>query len=232
MRYLGGKSKIRKQVSNYLLSISSGQAYLEPFVGGGWILQEMAHKSISATASDMNEALITMYKALQNGWTPPDVISEETYRAYKRLQPPDDPLTAFIGFGCSFAGKWFGGYARSSDKVCYAATTKRSLLKQLPSIKKVNFLSCSYTDHTPENMLIYCDPPYAGTTSYDALPEFNHEVFWSTMRLWSKNNIVIVSEYCAPADFKCVYSSMSQMGMSTGLGNRIKREDKLFRYLP
>ena len=78
MRYLGGKSKIRKQVAAYLESVrKEGQTYLEPFVGGAWVLQEMSGRRI---ASDANEALITMYKALQEGWIPPDFVGEEQWR--------------------------------------------------------------------------------------------------------------------------------------------------------
>jgi DNA adenine methylase len=105
MQYLGGKSKIRKEVSSFLESIRKpNQVYLEPFVGGGWVLQEMTGERI---ASDGNIALIAMYKALQDGWIPPNEVSEELYRTYLvKSKTPDnsDPLTAFIGFGCSFGG--------------------------------------------------------------------------------------------------------------------------------
>lgn len=62
MQYLGGKSKIRKEVSKFLETVrKDNQTYFEPFVGGGWILQEMSGKRI---ASDGNKALITMYNHL------------------------------------------------------------------------------------------------------------------------------------------------------------------------
>ena len=66
-------------------------------------------------ASDVNRPLITMYKALQDGWIPPSTVTEEMYAEYKGIQDAEDPLTAFIGIGCSFSGKWFGGYARSGE---------------------------------------------------------------------------------------------------------------------
>ena len=78
MQYLGGKSKIRKQIATFLESLrKTNQVYFEPFVGGGWVLQEMSGKRI---ASDGNKALIQLYKSLQQGWIPPDFVSEEEYK--------------------------------------------------------------------------------------------------------------------------------------------------------
>lgn len=228
MQYLGGKSKIRKEVSVFLESVRKpNQVYFEPFVGGGWILQEMTGERV---ASDGNKSLICMYQALQDGWTPPDFVSEDTYKQVVKDAYNNEPITAFIGFGCSFAGKWNGGYARSTDKVCYAATSKRSLMKQLPSIQNVKFVQGLYNDHTPKDMLVYCDPPYVNTTKYDALGDFNHNVFWEQMRKWVKNgNTVVVSEYTAPNDFVCVRTMKSRMGLSTGkAAARVVRDDKLF----
>ena len=216
MQYLGGKSKTRKQISAYLESVRDGKDYFEPFVGGAWVLQEMSGKRV---ASDGNDALIAMYKALQDGWIPPDFISEEQYQEVRKRNNPADPMTIFCGIGCSFAGKLWGGYARSADNDCYAKTSKNSLLKQLPLIQDVDFRYGLFTDHSPENMLVYCDPPYEGTTQYGAFKSFDHVLFWDIMRKWSKNNTVVISEYNAPEDFKCVWqmevkSSLSANGKS------------------
>lgn len=231
MRYLGGKSKIRKEVSTFLESVRKpNQVYFEPFVGGGWILQEMKGERI---ASDGNKALICMYQALQNGWTPPDFVSEDAWRVYRKLETlTDDPMQAFARFGCGFGGDWNGGYARSTDKACYAATSKRSLLKQLPSIQNVKFVQGLYNEHKPKDMLVYCDPPYANTTKYGALGDFDHALFWEQIREWVKNgNTVVVSEYTAPDDFVCVRTMKSRMGLSTGkAAARVVRDDKLFMH--
>lgn len=229
MRYLGGKSKIRKKVAMFLESVRRpNQPYLEPFVGGGWILQEMSGERY---ASDGNVALIVMYRALQSGWEPPDFVSEDEYRQIMSARDMNNPLTAFCGFGCSFAGKWFGGYARSEGKNCYATTSKRSLLKQLPMIQDVLFTSGDYRQHNPKNMLVYCDPPYESTTSYGAFEGFDHVAFWQTMREWSKQNTVVVSEYSAPDDFINMIEFDSRMGLTTGKERPIRTE-KLFMLKP
>ena len=226
MQYLGGKSKTRKQISAFLESVRNGKEYFEPFVGGAWVLQEMSGKRI---ASDGNKALIAMYKALQNGWIPPTFVSEEEYQQVRKANNPADPMTIFCGIGCSFAGKLWGGYARSEGKTCYAQTSHNSLMKQLPKIKDVQFVDGLFNEHSPKDMLVYCDPPYQGTTQYGAFSGFDHLTFWDTMREWSKNNTVVVSEYNAPDDFKCVAEFISQMGMTTG-NERPKRTEKLFIY--
>ena len=38
MRYLGGKNRIGKKIAAYLESVRGGREYLEPFVGGAWVL--------------------------------------------------------------------------------------------------------------------------------------------------------------------------------------------------
>lgn len=42
------------------------------------------------------------------------------------------------------------------------------------------------------------------TTSYST-GNFDHDKFWNIMRKWSKNNVVIISEFRAPKDFKCIW---------------------------
>lgn len=230
MRYLGGKSKIRKQLAQYLESVRKpNQTYFEPFCGGAWVLQEMSGNRI---AGDGNDALIAMYKALQEGWVPPGFVSEDEWRTHRKNHiVSKDPLQAFCRFGCGFGGDWMGGYARSAAKDCYAETSKNSLLKQLPKIQEVEFRYGLFTDHSPQNMLVYCDPPYQGTTQYGAFKSFDNFLFWETMRAWSKENTVIISEYNAPYDFECVAEFNSQMGMTVG-NNRPVRVEKLFRAQP
>jgi DNA adenine methylase len=226
MRYFGGKTRIRKEISSYLESIrNKDQIYFEPFVGGGWILQEMTGKR---RASDGNGALITLYQSLQEGWIPPNEVSEKVYRYYQKEHSMDDPMTAFCAFGCSFAGKWFGGYARSEDRN-YALNAKNSLMKQLPMIKDVRFMSGLFQEYSPKGMLVYCDPPYQGTTAYEAFDGFDFKLFWNTMREWSKDNTVVISEYNAPDDFECILEIETKTDIRVGDGTKDKRIERLFR---
>ena len=73
MQYLGGKSKIRKQIASFLESVRKPeQIYFEPFCGGCHVTQEVTGTRI---AGDGNYALITMYRALQKGWIPPQCVN-------------------------------------------------------------------------------------------------------------------------------------------------------------
>ena len=232
MRYLGGKSRIRKQVAGYLESIRKpDQTYFEPFVGGAWVLQEMVGKRI---ASDGNFALIEMYKALQSGWIPPESITKEQYADYKVKQDPRDPMTAFVGIGCSFAGKWFGGFIGNGERgdkaKCSVKASSSSLIKQLPKIYQTEFIHGTFEAHSVgDDWLIYCDPPYQGTTAYGAFSGFDNARFWDNVRSCSKNNTVIVSEYTAPNDFECVLEIEKTNSMYHSDGKQKKEIEKLFK---
>lgn len=175
-------------------------------------------------ASDAHEDLILLLKAVQNGEELPDYITEEQYNQEKASKIPS-ALRAFIGFGCSFSGKFFGGYARDNTGRNYAKNCKNSLLKKKPFLQDVVFEFKDYRSWDVENFLIYCDPPYQGFTEYSI--KFDHDIFWETMRAWSQKNTVVISEYSAPPDFKCVLEIPTKTDMHCASGQRI---EKLFTF--
>jgi DNA adenine methylase len=131
MRYFGGKAKIAKSLVACIqarIPYSEGKViYVEPFVGGGWVLNAWGEYGEARYASDLNRHLIYMYVCLQQGWIPPDSITKQDYEYYKglsKLEGVNDPMIAFVGFGCSFAGKWFGGFASNRATRITAYTLK------------------------------------------------------------------------------------------------------------
>ena len=83
-----------------------------------------------------------------------------------------------------------------------------SLLKITEKIKDVDFFCKDYRNINPKNKIIYCDPPYLNNDYLqNKYFKFDTEEFWKIMRRWSKNNIVIISEYTAPDDFECIWSN-------------------------
>ena len=112
----------------------------------------------------------------------------------------------------------------------YQKEAHNNVMKQVPNIKGVEFRHNSYRELViPDNSVIYCDPPYAGTTGYkDA---FDSESFWEWCRdKSSEGHKVFVSEYTAPDDFVCIWekgvkSSLSANGKS---GNSKSSVEKLF----
>ena len=138
-------------------------------------------------------------------------------------------MIGFVGFLCSFGGKWWGGYAANKKGDNYAERGSRVITKQASSLKEVEFICGNYLDlQIPDNSLIYCDPPYEGTTAYKN--KFNHVVFWQWCRERVKEgHTVFISEYNAPDDFKCVKTVEHKPILDKN--SQYKRVEKLFRYI-
>jgi len=179
-------------------------------------------------ASDINEYVIETYKALQNGWVPPKNISEEEYKYIKNNKDENKALSGFVGIGCSYSGKWFGGYAKNNSDRNYCLNAYNTLMKLKKDILNIEFKSLDYREAHPKNCLIYCDPPYSDTTKYSIIGDFNHNEFWEVMRKWSLNNKVFVSEYKCPNDFKCVWSKETKLDIKNKDGEKEFRIEKLF----
>ena len=229
LQYFGGKTKVSNQIVNYLESVrKENQVYIEPFVGGGIICSKMSGER---KASDYNEYLIKMYKAVQSGYKLPEEITKEQYDYIKNNKDEDKALTGFVGFGCSFAGKWFGGYARQKG-YNFASGSKRSLLKKMKTMQDVVFEHKNYKEWIGINgALIYCDPPYNDTTQAYGTGEFYTEEFWNDMRILSRDNDVYVSEYESPDDFECVLEIPTKTIIRDSNDKVSYRIEKLFKYM-
>lgn len=201
MKYLGGKHRIAKELADFMLSRCGAlDDYWEPFIGGGSVFEQMAPHFLTAIGTDVHPDLIMLYKALLEGWEPPSEITEEQYKLLRDAEP--SPLRAVAGFPCSFGGKWFGGYARDRTGVRedYVGEARRGLLRFAEALKgtEVVFECRSYLRCYPvAESVVYCDPPYAGTTGYAGTDPFNPLVFWDRVQYWTKDMgcHVYVSEY-------------------------------------
>lgn len=241
MQYLGGKAKIAKKLAAAVRARAGDRLIWEPFVGGA----NMTPHLRSAVASDRHAALISMYQAVQAGWTPPENVSEAEYRAAKLL-PDSDPLKAFCGFACSFSGKWFGGYARSGTRN-YAKTALGSLrtltltedkaragrlsLERNPASTiwlRTDF--CTVEPFDAPGWAIYADPPYEGTTGYGE--PFDHALFWRRCQEWTRLGVpVLVSEYACPVPHVLVFEIERPLEMHTSK-KQTKRIERLFEVEP
>lgn len=242
MKYMGSKRLLFKDFK-HLLDMPR-TAYVEPFVGGCNSLVQMTGPRLAA---DSNYFLIEMWKALQNGWEPPDIVSEEMYQDVKKSYyntllldkaedkyPPE--LVAYVAFSLSFGGKWFGGYRRDrkgtkddpdlkvENELTQSRRAKKTIMKMVPLIKDVEFVWTDFSNLIiDDSSVVYCDPPYQGTTKYK--DSFNHDVFWDWVRYQSKRNKVFVSEFNAPDDFTCIW----EQSRTNNLDNK-KVTEKLFIY--
>lgn len=229
MQYLGGKFRIRKEISNIInTNRKQEQTYIEPFVGGGNIMGSIDTTKGINLAFDINKPLITMYNSIKQGWIPPDVLPLEEYKKLQQTKDENNPLTAFAGFCCSFGGKYYGGYARHAadrnDNFCLQG--KNSLLKIKSNISNFEFGCCSYDLLKPHSSIIYCDPPYKGTTEYNH-KGFNHELFYKWCRELSHDNTIFISEYSMPDDFKCIWEKEVVLSVRSKKGCE-PRKEKLF----
>ena len=229
MRYLGGKTRIAPYVSIALKSLWTDKHtdYYEPFVGSGAIAECMADKiDAPMLLSDLSLDLILMYMALKDGWMPPENITESEYQELRVSEP--SPLRGFAGYGASYGGKFFGGYARGEGRN-YAGETRKVLLKAMSKLGRADFIHCSYTDiQLTGKALIYCDPPYADTTEYGNAPKFDSNQFWTVVRDWREmGHTVVVSEYKSPDDFTSVWERERSTNIRPKNGNE-SRVERLF----
>ncbi len=178
--------------------------------------------------SDIQPDVIMMYQAYQQGWRPPIAVTEEEYAIFHHAPP--SPIRAFIGHGCSFGAKFFGGYAREGRRgqANYAAESARLLNKKMAHLGKALFIARPYTrmNYIPGS-IIYCDPPYIGTTEYSGQANFNSKAFWDWARKYSEESVVLISETQAPSDFEAIWEMEYTPGIRSHSGG--KRIEKLFK---
>jgi len=171
---------------------------VEPFCGSCNVASKVHIKN--KILNDKNPYLIAMFQALKNGWIPPTEVSEEDYQLTKRNQDIEPHVAGFVGFACSFAGKFWGGYARDTKgggTGNYALRGHNSILKKMETLMDAEFTCKDFTEQSYNNCIIYCDPPYKNTTPYykKILGEFPYDKFLEWVNEQSKNNIVLISEY-------------------------------------
>ena len=223
MQYVGGKYRIRKGLAAYLETVRNGRTFVEPFCGACNIIAEMTGRRI---ASDLCEDVIALWKSAVEGWEPPISISEEEYKAARLL--PASAYRGFVGFGCSFGGKFFGGYARNQRGDDFVRNARNSILRKAKNLNGVSFACCSYDSLLPENSLVYCDPPYANTTQGYSSTKFDSARFWQIMQEWAvRGNTVLVSEYAGPSFAEEVWRKETKIEMRSTNGREVRIE-KLF----
>ena len=243
MRYFGGKTNIGKQLLEVVLKDARpGQVYVEPFVGGCSVIQHV--KDRRRIGCDMNPYIICLFKAVQNGWIPPEGVEEDEYdelvkerkkKGYNRHLDVT-PRKAFISLVCSFSGiQWSGWSWQIRDFQMYdiSLSGKRSVLKTKPLIQDVEFRFCDYRElKLPAQSIIYADPPYVNVAEYPETPNFDTPAFWQWSRdMTAKGHDVFVSEYVAPNDFVCVWEKSVRSHVSTNRTKQnSKRLEKLFQH--
>lgn len=212
-----------------------GRPFWDPFCGGLSMSAAFCKAGGRGIVSDANPSLIALYQAVAAGWDPPTHVSEDDYRVARSL-PDTDPLKAFAGFGCSFGGKWFGGYARQpSTGRNYAMNARNVVLRDVGAIvRSGSIIACAdflAFEPRPIAAVLYLDPPYEGTTGYGAVAPFDHARFYARVAAWANYTDVFVSEYGMPWG-----RLAAEMHPFQSLAGRCKetckKPERLYRYGP
>ena len=186
---------------------------------------------------DIHKYLIALLQQAQKDASVfPDTFDEELYKDVKQQMEAkyEDWFIGLVGF-CSFGGKWFGGYPRSfkNDGVTPRDMPNeiiRNLKKQAPNLKNITFRCRDFRTIKPEKVseyVIYCDPPYRGTTKYTT-DTFPYDEFYEWCRAMSENNVVLISEYWMPDDFECIWQR--EIKCTLDKNSRTNKVEKLFIY--
>jgi DNA adenine methylase len=237
MKYMGSKARFTKELLPIILKDRQpDQWYVEPFAGGMNMICEVGGKRI---ANDIHYYLIEMWKELVAGWIP-EKITKDDFVAVK-ADPSKYPayFVGWVGFNCSFAGQWLMGfvddypeYRRNKNGVLpnYQTESMNSAARQVEKMKGVIFQNKHYYElELPPNSIIYCDPPYEGTTKY--AHSIDHSFYWNWVRDISKQgHTVFVSEYNAPTDFVCLWEKEIKSSLSPQIDGCKLSIEKLFKY--
>lgn len=153
MRYVGSKNRIAKDIVPILQKLiddNNIRIYYEPFVGGCNMIDKI--KCEHRVGNDIHKELIAMWIALQNGWKPPEFISEEEYNKV-RINRKDYPdyYVGYVGFHATFGSKYFAGYARGfkadgKTPRIQSKETYDNTMKQIPNIQGIKFINKNYLD--------------------------------------------------------------------------------------
>ena len=217
MKLQGGKVRQAAAIARVLRRVNR-PCYLEPFVGAGSVLAQVASSFQTVIAADNHEDLIVMHRALQSGWEPPSAVTEWEWRTARHAPP--SAYRAYVGYQCSWGGRWFQGYAREGCRgdLDFAAQGVAQTLKNAAAAKGTTYVWADYRAFRPNSdWAVYCDPPYYGTTTLRGKP-FDISPFWATMDAWvCAGALVYVSERSAPAGWSPVLTQAKTLAL--GLDN-------------
>lgn len=237
MRYFGGKARVATPLSQFLNSqLKEGQPFVDLFCGSCNVITKIDNDRVRI-ANDKHKYLIAMWKELQSGWIPPTNLTQEEYQYIKENKEDKPYLTGFVGFGCSFAGKWFGGYARTSvdRNENFCLSSHRSCLSKIGKMLNVSFNNGDYLSvDIPIGSLVYCDIPYKNATPYckNEVGIFNHDEFYQWVRDNSDKYDIYISEYLknVPDDFEIVWTYRSNKEIRDKDGIRQPTTEVLMKY--
>jgi len=235
MQYVGGKTRIARQIVRRIALDGPSQSWWEPFCGGLSVSVELVRAFGAGRISDANPALIALYRAMRDGWSPPKTIADADWKAARNL-PDSDPLKAFCGFALAYGGKWFDGRARDGrrGRRSFESRAAALLARKLSATRRCELLELDFLACAPSSRwdLIYPDPPYLGCKQAYGLGRFDSDAFWEAAAEWASAGCrVYVSEYGAPAPWLCIAEFRPGRGLNA-CSSQDGPVEKLWTYPP
>lgn len=240
---MGSKSRIAKHIVPIIqryIDENNIQYYIEPFCGGLNVIDKV--KCNYKIASDNNDFLIELFKHRDKLNSLPEIVTKEHYsecrQAYydKDFSKYPQWYIGAIGFLASYSGRFYDGgfngqgFLDGRSKRHYYDEAKRNLLAQVKSLSDIEFQCGDYEELYSEKFcdcLFYCDIPYKGTKQYNTSLNFDYNRFWGWAEKMSERNIVLVSEYCAPSNWECIWQKDLLKTMNHG--NNVNSVERLFK---
>lgn len=243
--YGGGKKRYGKEIYEEIIKHTKNtnevkyNTYIEPFCGYMSVGLNFINKIDLCIFSDINPYISYFLKELRQNdkfEIPKDINKQEYKQIMKCLKcEMKESKTELIKKGYYSIAFSFGGIFGAGYRLSKCNKKNIINLASLLNKNKDNIIieNKSYLEYSPKNSIIYCDPPYKNNKfNSKYFSNFNHDLFWNTMREWSKpenNNLVIISEYEAPNDFICIW----EKNTNTCFNSKVKeRTEKLFKLSP
>ena len=235
--------RLKSSRSDLIVYSRDSDTFVDVFCGGCSVIEKVPN-TYKRIANDKQKYLIAMWRRLTKGYSIglPTTISRELYSDVRDSYNKGDDryrddVKGWVGFMASFNGRFFdGGYSghnvvgKNGKARDYIKENITNTLNQIQNLSDVQWYDLDYeelTKHIPENSILYCDPPYKGTTQYSISKDFDYERFYNWCRKMSKKgHFVFVSEYEMPEDFKCIWSKQITNAMHQT--NTKKPVEKLF----
>jgi len=181
-------------------------------------------------AVEAHPGLVSLHRAVADGWVPPEHVTEAEYQEIRRGDSTT-ALAAFVGFGCSFGGKWWGGYAKNNRGDNYAQQSSKALRRDARANVE-HVASDALTWDCAGAEVVYCDPPYTGTTGYNAVAAVAADAWWHRLAaLAGEGRACYLSEYAeappAGVEARCVWTAPTHKTQLT----KGTRTERLWRVL-
>lgn len=241
MQYQGGKTNLfqrHKWLDFWRSQLEGCTRFVDVMCGSGAVsvAVKRAFPRLEVVCNDAHPAVVPLLRAVGEGWQPPGTLDENEYNRVRREVPTSDPLHGFAAFGCSFGGKYFGGFARGAEGRNYAKSARAALLKDASVLSQLAFSQVDYAA-LPQTLgvkpgdLWYVDKPYTGTAGYKGLPPFDDPRFW----IWAAAfpGRLLVSDFIAPDGWRPVYQVPRKVDISGGTngGRAAPQIDTVFERL-